>query len=74
VNGQVHQDVPNSNFNEGQVVCNIFYATDCQTIKGGKLSIYLNYGEAKIFVPRTSSFFKGVHAEAEEAPEFLSIE
>lgn len=57
VNGQVHQDVPNTGFSEGQTVCNIFFTGDCVVIKNGKLPVYLNYGEAKIFVPKTSSFF-----------------
>lgn len=65
VNGQVHIDVPNTGFNEGQSVCNIFIGGDCVVIKGGKLPVYLNYGEAKIFVPKTSSFFYGVYPEAE---------
>ncbi len=55
--GQVHRDVPNSGFDEGQVVCNIFYPTDCLAIKNGILPIYLNNGEAKIFIPKTSSYF-----------------
>lgn len=54
------------------MVCNIFFPTDCPVIKGGKLGVYLNYGEAKIFVPKTSSIFKGIHPEADEAVEFLS--
>lgn len=57
VNGQVHQDVPNTGFSEGQTVCNIFFPTDCVVVKNGKLPIYLNYGETKIFVPKTSSLF-----------------
>jgi hypothetical protein len=59
--------VPNTGFNEGQVVCNIFYPTDCPVIKGGKLGVYLNYGEVKIFVPKTSSLFKEIHPEADQA-------
>ncbi len=55
--GQVHRDVPNSGFDEGQVVCNIFYPTDCLAIKNGILPIYLNNGEAKIFIPKSSSYF-----------------
>jgi alpha-amylase len=58
LDGQVHRDVPNTGFNEGQVVCNIFYPTDCVVIKGGVLSVYLNNGEAKIFVPKGSAFFQ----------------
>lgn len=57
LNGQVHRDVSNSGFNEGQVVCNIFFPTDCVSVKSGKLPIYLDNGETKIFVPKTSTFF-----------------
>jgi len=64
-NGQVHVDVPNTGFSEGESVCNIFFAGDCVVVKGGKVPVYLNYGEAKIFIPKTSSFFYGVYAEAE---------
>ena len=57
VNGQVHADVPNTGFTEGEIVCNIFYPTDCLPIKNGYLGVYLNNGEAKIFLPKSSSFF-----------------
>jgi hypothetical protein len=70
VNGQVHADVPNTGFTEGQVVCNIFFTTDCVTIKGGKLPVYLDNGEAKIFVPKGSAFFKEI-LESEEG--FLNL-
>ena len=63
VNGQVHQDVPNTGFAEGQILCNIFYPTDCPDIKNGKLGVYLNNGEAKIFVPKGSAFFKEHYGE-----------
>lgn len=74
VNGQVHVDVPNTGFNEGQSVCNIFIPTDCVVIKGGKLPVYLNYGEAKIFVPKGSAFFTSNEGEVEVEtnPEFLT--
>lgn len=39
-------------YSEGQVVCNIFWANDCVTIKSGILTVYLNNNEAKIFVPK----------------------
>jgi hypothetical protein len=69
----VHIDVPNTGFSEGQSVCNIFVGGDCVVIKGGKLPVYLNNGEAKIFVPKTSSFFFGVYPEA-EAPVQEEVE
>ena len=49
--------MPNTGFAEGQTVCNIFYPTDCTAIKNGRLGVYLNNGEVKIFVPKTSAFF-----------------
>ncbi|TNV80654.1 hypothetical protein FGO68_gene13906 [Halteria grandinella] len=67
VNGQVHQDVPNTGFSEGETVCNIFFSGDCVKITGGKLPVYLSNGEAKVFVPKTSSFFVGVYPEADPA-------
>jgi len=38
-------------------------------ITGGKLGVYLSNGEAKVYVPKTSSFFAGVYAEADAAIE-----
>ena len=35
VYGQVHADIPNTGFSEGEILCNIFYSTDCVTIKNG---------------------------------------
>ena len=44
--------VPNAPFSEGTNVCNIFYqdGTDCQAVRSGKINIYLNNGESKIYV------------------------
>lgn len=66
LNQQVHADVPNTGFNEGQTLCNIFYPTDCVKIVGGKLPVYLSNGEAKIFVPASSSFFQSAPKSAEQ--------
>jgi len=50
--------IPNAPFDDGTEVCNIFYAdSDCQTIKGGNLSVYLKGGESKIYIPKSSSYF-----------------
>lgn len=57
VYGQVHADVPNTGFAEGEQVCNIFFSGDCAKITNGKLGVYLNNGEVKVFVPKSSSFF-----------------
>ena len=55
---QVVVKVPGTGFAEGQVLCNIFFATDCVAVQNGSVPVYLNYGEAKIFVPKASSFFQ----------------
>lgn len=56
-NNQVHIQ-PEAPWNEGTKVCNIFYpTTDCQTIQGGKLDLWLTNGEAKIYLPSSSSYF-----------------
>ena len=68
VNGSVHADVPNTGFSEGQSVCNIFNSNDCQEIKGGKLAVYLNNGEAKIYVP------KGTVLQSEKPQELFLAE
>lgn len=60
VNGQFSADVPNTGFSEGQVLCNAFYPSDCVTIKNGKLLLYLVNGEAKVFLPKDSSFFRSL--------------
>lgn len=40
-------------FQDGDVVCNIFYpTTDCQTVSGG-VDVYLLNGESKIYVPQS---------------------
>lgn len=42
-------------YSEGQTLCNIFYPTDCVKVQGGSFSVYLNNGEVKIFLPKTST-------------------
>jgi alpha-amylase len=55
----VNVKVPNAPFANGTVVCNIFYpTTDCQTIQGGAIDVYLANGESKIYVPQSSQFFE----------------
>jgi alpha-amylase len=49
---QVKKTITYHPYTEGQTICNIFYATDCLKITGGKFDLYLNYGEVKIFVPK----------------------
>ena len=57
LSNEIHEDIPNTGFSDGTVLCNIFYSTDCLTVQDGKLPIYINYGESKVFIPNTSSFF-----------------
>ena len=40
-------------FKEGEVVCNIFYKTDCMTITEKTLKIHLDFGEVKILVRKS---------------------
>lgn len=58
LSGTVAQDVPNTGFSNGQVVCNIFKPQDCVTIRNGNLQLYLVDGEVKIYIPKESSFFQ----------------
>jgi len=47
-----HFKVTYTPFNDGEVVCNIFWPTqDCQTVDGG-VDVWLLYGESKIYVPQ----------------------
>lgn len=57
--------MPNTGFSEGEILCNIFYATDCVTIKNGVLGLYLNNGEVKVFVPKNSAYW-AEHATVNE--------
>jgi hypothetical protein len=61
VHSQIHRDIPNSGYKEGQILCNVFHRLDCVTIKNGILPLYLNFGETKIFVPHDSPFFNQEH-------------
>jgi len=58
--------VPNTAFSNGEQVCNIFHpSSDCQTVQGGKVNVYLKNGEAKIYIPKSSSFFENLKEDAE---------
>lgn len=65
VNGEVHRDVPNTGFTEGQAVCNVFYPTDCIKVTGGLLHVYLENGETKVFIPQNSAYFSNSAEELE---------
>lgn len=52
------QTVMNTGFAEGTLLCNIFYLTDCVKIENGGMVIALLNGEVKVFVPKSSSYFK----------------
>lgn len=66
VNGQYKVEVPESGFSEGETVCNIFHQNDCVKIQNGMLPLYLNDGEAKIFIPKDSSFFVSLKKSIQE--------
>jgi alpha-amylase len=52
-----HESVPNTPWSDGTEVCNAFYpTTDCQTISGGAVDVWLADGESKIYVPKSSAF------------------
>jgi len=65
--GTQQRQVTYSPFNDGEMVCNIFYpTTDCQKVSNG-VNVYLANGESKIYVPQSmlsAELFK-------EAAEFL---
>jgi len=47
--------VPNTAFDNGEQVCNIFYpTTDCQTVQDKSVKVFLKNGESKIYVPKAS--------------------
>lgn len=50
----VQYTVPNSGFNQGTEVCNVFYpTTDCQTVgANNSVNVYLSKGEVKIYMPK----------------------
>ena len=54
---QVQYHVPNLPWSDGTTVCSIFNGSDCQQIQGGGMDVTLVNGEAKIYVPKTNSFF-----------------
>ena len=55
---QQQVQVPNVPWADGTNVCNIFYPdSDCQTISGKKLSVTLMNGEAKVYIPKGSSYW-----------------
>jgi alpha-amylase len=54
-NNQQHIQPQTPQWKDGTKVCNIFYPTsDCQTISGGKMDLWLSNGESKIYVPAST--------------------
>lgn len=52
-------------FASGTVVCNVFYpTTDCPTVTSAGLTVYLDNGEAKIYVPKNSATYNELIANA----------
>lgn len=66
VAGQYRADVPDTGFSEGELLCNIFHPTDCVKIQNGTLPLYLNDGEAKVFIPKDSAFFVSLKKSVQE--------
>jgi len=50
--------VPNTAFSDGEQICNIFWPSDCQTVKNSSVEVVLEDAEAKIYLPKTNSFFQ----------------
>lgn len=44
-------------------VCNIFNATDCQTIKSGSFNLILTNGETKMYLPKSSTFWSSPQSD-----------
>lgn len=53
-NYQIIQKIVFHPYNEGDVLCNLFYNTDCVTVVDHAFTVYLNYGETKIFDLKSS--------------------
>lgn len=51
---EIQRSVTYHPFSEGETVCNIYYSTDCVTIKNGVLAVTLLNGEPKIYVAKSS--------------------
>lgn len=54
-NGDLQRSVPNTGFNNGETVCNIFNSNDCQQVNNGSINVYLRNGEVKIYVSKANS-------------------
>ena len=51
-------DMPYLPYADGTVVCNIFWPdVDCETVSNGTMHAHLQNGEAKIWLPKSSSYF-----------------
>ncbi|KAL0220164.1 hypothetical protein RCL1_000019 [Eukaryota sp. TZLM3-RCL] len=44
--------IDGNNYEDGQVLCNLFYENDCVAVRNNKIPLYLNNGEVKIFIPQ----------------------
>jgi len=60
----VDVDMPYLPYADGTEVCNIFWPNDdCQTVQNGVLHAHLQGGEAKIWLPKSNSYFKSASTE-----------
>ena len=51
----IHYTVSYHPYKVGDVICNIFYATDCVTVTTEGVPVYLDQGEVKLYKPKASS-------------------
>lgn len=60
--GQVKYTINNPGLKSGTKYCNVFWpAADCFTYSGGGFTVYLNNGEAKVYIPASSINPKFMH-------------
>jgi alpha-amylase len=52
--GNVSYTVSYHPYSVGQVICNAFYSTDCQTVTSAGVAVYLANGEPKLYLPKSS--------------------
>lgn len=67
---QQHIDIPNAPWSDGTQVCNAFYPTsDCQTVQNKTINVYLDNGEAKIYLSKSSKIIQEAWAAKEREEE-----
>lgn len=52
---QQHREITYHPYKAGQKLCNVLFTGDCVTVSASNsIGVYLDHGEAKVFVPATS--------------------